>query len=93
MPLWAIEPKPRHSKNSTRLKYFGQGLERLAVAVSVDDAAVLIFDLGAAFVDLLDDHIDRLQNIERLKARDDERFAVFAAGQIRNTAFRSRCDT
>src|ERR1044072_4379741 len=77
MPLCAIEPKPRHKKKSARFENFGQHLERLAIAVTLDGAPVLIFDLGPAFDDLFDDHINGLQNIERFETGHDQRFFIF----------------
>ena len=43
-----------------------------AIAAAVEDAGVLIFDFGAAGLQLLDGHEHAFENIERLKACDHD---------------------
>ncbi|MPM94816.1 hypothetical protein SDC9_141964 [bioreactor metagenome] len=58
------------------LENLGDQRLRLQVAVAVDSARELVFDFGAAFVDLADQHADRLHHVERLKPGDDHRLSV-----------------
>ena len=59
------------SRNTSR-----DQLLRRHVALAAHRARVLVLDLGAAFLELLDAHVDALQDVERLEAGDDDRHAV-----------------
>ena len=61
---------PRHLRGVT-WKTSPDKLLRRAIAFAADSAAVLVFDFGAAALQLLDAHQDALQDIEGLKARHD----------------------
>ena len=47
-----------------------------------DDAAVLVLDLAAARPQLGEDHLHRLQQVDRLEARDDDRPAVVGRDEL-----------
>src|SRR5215468_2600480 len=64
------------------LEYLADRYQSVGVAVTRDEARVLVLDLGPAFDNLFDDHRHRLQNVERLEARNDERLAVFARHEL-----------
>ena len=57
----------------TQLEHLGNQPLRLAVALACDSAGKLILDAAAPLVQLLHQHADRLQHIERLEARDHHR--------------------
>ena len=57
--------------------FLDQGLG-LGVAAARDGAAELVLDLAAAFVELADQHQDRLHDVERLEAGDGDGAAVVA---------------
>ena len=50
----------------------------MALPLARDGAAELVLDLAAAFVELADQHQDRLHDVERLEAGDRDRAAVVA---------------
>ena len=64
-----MKPSPRHSKCGRSSKTSAMHLERAQVALVGDDALVLVLDLAAALGELAQDHVDRLQDVERLEAR------------------------
>ncbi len=45
---------------------------RLGVALPLDRAGVLVLDLVASRLELLDEHVDPLEEVERLEAGDDD---------------------
>ena len=53
------------------------GLAVLFISIAMYRAHILIFNFGAAFLQLFDRHINTLQNIERFKAGHDKRHVVF----------------
>ena len=59
-----------------QLEHASEHLERLRVAVIVHDALVLVLDLAASLVDLLDDHVHALEDVERLESHHDHRLVV-----------------
>ena len=65
-----------------QLEHFGQGRERLFVAVFGHDALVLILDFAAALAKLLEHHPERLQKVERLEAGDDDGPAIMIGDEI-----------
>ena len=73
---------PRHLRGTTWKTFADQFLRRL-IAFAADRAAVLVFHLGAAGFQLLHAHQHALQNVQRLKAGDDNRHVIFRReGQI-----------
>ena len=65
-----------------QLEHLGHHLERAQVALPRDDAPVLVLDLAAALGELAQDHVDRLQDVERLEARDHDRPAVVGRDEL-----------
>src|SRR5579884_117729 len=63
-------------KEFAQLVYFRDRPQRRGIARVRNDAGVLVLDLAAAFGELLQHHPDRLQDVERLEAGDDERPVV-----------------
>jgi hypothetical protein len=43
---------------------------------------VLVLDLAAALAQLAQDHVDRLQQVERLEARDDDGLGVLGGDEL-----------
>ena len=78
--LCEMKPRPRHSKcgrnSKTSAIAAGRGLP------SRHDARVLVLDLAAPLGELPQDHLHRLQQVERLEARDHERLAVVARDEL-----------
>ena len=50
--------------------------QRLRIALALHGAAVLVLDLVPSRLELLDEHVRRLEEVERLEAADDDRHAV-----------------
>ena len=65
-----------------QLEHLGHHLERRRVALVGDDAPVLVLDLAAALGELAQDHLDRLEDVERLEAGDDQRLAVVGGDEL-----------
>ena len=61
---------PRQSA-SIGSKTFSTSAARVRVALGHDAAVVGDLDLGAALFELLEDHVDALQHVDRLEAGDD----------------------
>jgi hypothetical protein len=59
-----------------QLEDLGHHLERAAVALERHDARVLVLHLASAVGELAQDHVDRLQDVQGLEARDDDRAPV-----------------
>src|SRR5450755_3384432 len=70
------EAQPPPLKVRTQREHLGHHLERAEVALLGDDSLVLVLHLASAAAELLEDHQDRLQDVERLEARDDDRAPV-----------------
>ncbi len=66
----------------TQLEHLGQHLERAQVALVGHDALVLVLDLAPALGELAQDHRDRLQDVQRLEARDHDRLAVVGGDEL-----------
>ena len=64
------EAEPAPLEVRPQLEHLGHHLERAQVALVGDHARVLVLDLAAALGELAQDHLDRLQDVERLEARD-----------------------
>ena len=75
-PLWGIPPMPRHLRSQTSNTSANNFL-REEIALEGDGANVLIFDFGAALLELGDEHEDGLKEIERFKTADDDGHAKF----------------
>src|SRR5579884_2360728 len=75
-------------KEFAQLVYFRDRPQRRGIARVRNDAGVLVLDLAAAFGELLQNHPDRLQDVERLEAGDDERPVVV----LRHELERRRAD-
>src|SRR5919204_4096211 len=71
-----------------QLHRLGDRLERARIPFLAHDARVLVLDLGAAVGELPEDHVDRLEHVERLESGDDQRLSPF----LRNEAVRPRPD-
>ena len=65
-----------------KFKYFGHGAQRSAIPFPGNDALVLVFDFGLAVAQLAQQHHDGLQNVQRLEAGDDDRFAFVLGNPI-----------
>jgi hypothetical protein len=65
-----------------QLEDLGERLQRSGVAVVVHDPLVLVLHLAATLVDLLEDHADGLQHVERLEARHDDRLLVVGGDEL-----------
>ena len=73
-PLDPAEPAPL--ERVAQLHRLLERRERARVAVAAHDARVLVLDLAAALAQLAQEHHDRLEDVERLERRDDDRLAV-----------------
>ena len=76
----------------SQLKHFSDQMLCLAIALARDPAREFILDARAAGVELLHQHADRLHDIERLKARDDDRPLVFLRKILIGAAADHRAD-
>jgi hypothetical protein len=65
-PEWSMEPRP--FEKLAQLEHLIHGGEGRHVAALGHDPRVLIFDFAPALGDLLEDHPERLQQIERFEA-------------------------
>ena len=77
-----MKPRPRHSKCGRSSNTSRHHLERPRVALVGHDARVLVLDLAAALGELREDHVDRLEHVERLEARDHDRLAVVGRDEL-----------
>src|SRR4051794_7771597 len=63
-------------------EHLGHRPQRRRVALVRDDALVLVLHLAAPLAELAQDHVDRLQQVERLEARDHDRTAVVGGDEL-----------
>ena len=59
-----------------QLEHLGECSQRTRVAFVAHHARVLVLDLAPALSDLREQHVDRLQDVERFESCGDERLAV-----------------
>ena len=78
----ADEPEAAPLEMRAQLEHAREHLERLRIAVIVDDALVLVLDLAASLVDLLDDHVHALEDVERLEPDHDDGLVVCAGDEL-----------
>ena len=76
------EPEPAPLEVGAQLEHLGHHLERAQVALVGDDALVLVLDLAAPVGELAQDHLDRLQDVERLEPGDHDRLAVVGRDEL-----------
>ena len=69
-----------------QLEDLGHRREGGPVALVGDDARVLVLDLAAAVAQLAQDHLHRLEQVERLEARDHDRAAVVGRDELERPA-------
>ena len=60
----------------SELEHLGQDLQRSRVALVAHHSSVLVLDLAAPLADLVQQHRDRLEDVERLEPGGHERLAV-----------------
>ena len=77
-----MKPSPRHSKCGRSSKTSAITSSARCVALVGHDALVLVLDLAAAVAQLDEDHLDRLQDVQRLEARDHDRLAVGGGDEL-----------
>ncbi len=65
-----------------QFEHLGRDLKRPEVALIGYDPPVLVLDLAATFGQLTQDHRDRLQDVQRLEARDHDRLAVVGGNEL-----------
>src|ERR1700691_2936964 len=69
-----------------------QSFERAGIAVPGNGARVLIFNFNASVRYLFEDHVNRLQNVERLESAEHDRLAIVARDEFIRTASDYRRD-
>ena len=87
-----MKPSPRHSKCGRSSKTSRHHLERAQVALVRHHAPVLVLDLTATLRQLPEDHLDRLEHVERLEARDHDRPAVVGGYELERPRADHRAD-
>ena len=86
------EPQAAPLEVRAQLEDLGHHLERLRVALVRHDARVLVLDLAAPLGELREDHVDRVEDVERLEARDDARLAVLRRDELERARADDRRD-
>ena len=81
-PALRDEAEPAPLEVRPQLEHLGHHLERALVALVGHHARVLVLDLAAALGELGEDHPDRLEDVERLEARDHDRLAVVGRDEL-----------
>ena len=81
-PAVGDEAEPAPLEVRAQLEHLGHHLQRAQVALVGHDALVLVLDLAAAVGELAQDHRDRLQDVQRLKAGDHHRLAVVGRDEL-----------
>src|ERR1700726_2157959 len=72
----ADEAEPAPLEMRAQLEHACEHLERLRVAIVVNDPLVLVLDFAASLLYLLDDHVHALEDVERLESDHDHRLVV-----------------
>src|SRR5690242_9409939 len=86
------EAEPTPLEVRPQLKDLGQRFERPQVSLPRHDACVLVLNLAATLRKLAQDHQNRLQQVERLKARNHDRPAVVGGDELKRPRANHRAD-
>ena len=86
------EAEPAPLEVGAKLEHVGHHLERAQVALPRDDALVLVLDVAAAAGELAEDHLDRLEDVERLEPGDHDRLAVVGRDELERARAHDRRD-
>src|SRR6266851_1758455 len=75
-----------------QLHGLAQSFERAGIAVPGNGTRVLIFNFDAPVRYLFEDHVNRLQDVERFESADHDRLAIVARDELIRTASDYRRD-
>src|SRR5258708_6026001 len=79
-------------KERPQLHGLAQSFERARIAAPGNGAGILILNFNAPVRYLFEDHVNRLQNVERLESADHDRLAIVARDEFIGTASDYRRD-
>ena len=87
-----MKPSPRHSKWGRSSKTSASTRSAAGLPSAGTTRRVLVLDLAATLLQLAQDHVDRLQQVERLEARDHDRLAVVGRDELEGPCADDRRD-